>query len=162
MRGQSAVEYMFILAAVLGIFAAITVPQMVSPAQRASKDTFLVSQARAAVDAIANAIDGVYANSEGAVMTEVVSLDSGWKLRIDNDPPKLGIGISTSNGTEWVEKDLRYGFYNLGLGGLDNYLPNIPSGSYIIVIERVGGGGEGLDGSSLNDGKIYIRIDPGA
>jgi len=152
---------MFILSAVLGIFAAITVPQMVNPAQKASKDTFLVSQAREAVNAIADAINGVYANSEGAVVTEVVSLDSGWKLRIDNDPPKLGVGISTSSGTEWVEENLRYGFYNLGLGGLDNYIPNIPSGSYIVVVGWISGGGEGIDGSALDDGKIYIRIDPG-
>lgn len=162
MRGQSAVEYMFILAAVLAIFAAVTVPQMVNPAQEASRDVSRVSQARAAVDAIANAINGVYANSEGAVMTEVVSLDSGWELQIDNDPPKLKLGVSTSGGTEWVEDNLRYGFHNLGLGGLDNSLSNISSGSYAVIVEWTSEGAEGIDDSALDNDKIYIYINPAA
>lgn len=161
MRGQSAVEYMFILGALLAVFAAVTVPQMVNPAQEASKDASWVSQARAAVDLIANAINGVYANSEGAVMTEVVSLDGDWELQIDNDPPKLRLGIATYGGTEWVEENLRYGFYNLGLGGLDNSL-SISSGSYVVIVEWTSEEAEGIDDSALDNDKIYIFINPAA
>lgn len=162
MRGQSAVEYMFIFGAVLAVFAAVTVPQMVNPAKEASKDAFWVSQARAAVDVIANAINGVYANSERAVMTEVVSLDGNWELQIDNDSPKLRLGIATYSGTEWVEENLRYGFGNLGLGGLDNSLSNIPSGSYVVIVEWTSEEAEGIDDSALDNDKIYIFINPAA
>ncbi len=159
MRGQSAVEYMFILGAVLAVFAAVTVPQMVNPAKEASKDASWVSQARAAVDVIANAINGVYANSEGAVMTEVVSLDGDWELQIGNDPPKLRLGIATYSGTEWVEENLRYGFYNLGLGGLDSSL-SISPGSYAVIVEWTSEEAEGIDDSALDNDKIHIYINP--
>jgi len=159
MRGQSAVEYMFILAAILGVFAAITVPQMVNPARDASGDASQVAQARAAVDAIVNAIDTVYANSQGAVMAEVISLDRPWRLQITSDPPKLRLGVSTSDGTEWVEDNLRYGFPNLGLGGLDSSL-GVPPGSYTVVVEWTSEEIEGIDGGALENNRIHIYINP--
>lgn len=160
MRGQGAIEYFVIFSALLVVFAGVTISQMIDPGREASRDTLRVSQARSAVDTIANAIDGAYANSQGAVITEVVSLDATWDLRIDNVESKLIIGVSTSDGVKLVEDNLRYSFPNLGLGGLDNKLSSISPGSYAVIVEWTGDAKEGID-SALADDKIYIYINPG-
>lgn len=161
MRGQGAIEYLTIFTAVLIVFAAVTIPRMVDPGRKAARDSLKVSQARSAADAITNAIDGVYANSQGAVITEEVYLDTAWDLQINNNPPRLRIGVWTSEGMENAWDNLRYGFPNLGLGELKDELSNIPRGSYSVIVVWTSYAKEGIDDSALNDNKIKIYINPG-
>ena len=160
MRGQGALEYFIIFSALLLVFSSVTLPQMINPANAASLDVLRVAQGRDAAGTIANAIDGVYANSEGAVITGTVHIDSRWSLKIESDPSTLTIGVGTSEGVENVIDNPRYEFGNLGLGGLENIVSNLPSGNYTVITEWTSDSKEGIDNSSIENRKIYIYINP--
>jgi hypothetical protein len=152
MRGQSSIEYMFIVAVVLAIFGAVTFAQMINPTSEASRDTLRVSQARSACDAIANAINGVYGNAEGATKTVSVSLPATWNLHLIGSPPTLKLGVQTSRGIENVESNLKYAF--------DDSLLNISAGSYTVIVEWSGARTQGIDNRAIENNKIYIYINP--
>jgi len=152
MRGQSAIEYVLILAAVMTVFASVTVFQMIDPASDASDDALRVARARSACDLIAGAINSVYANGEGAVKSVGVYLPTIENFGIIEDPPELRIQVLTSERVENVVGDLEYGF--------DNFLLNIPSGNYTVIVEWTSEEDEGINGENIADDKIYIYINP--
>ncbi len=152
MRGQSAIEYVLILAAVMTVFASVTVFQMVDPASEASDDALRVARARSACDLIAGAINSVYANGEGAVRSVGVHLPTIENFGIIGDPPELRLQVWTTEGTENVADNLRYGF--------DNFLLNIPSGNYTVIVEWTSEEDEGICGENIAGDKIYIYINP--
>jgi len=146
MRGQSAVEYLIIFSAVLVIFAAVTLGQMINPAQEAGRDTLYLSQARSAADAIAGAVNSVYANGQGATKSVGFSIDQSWNLQLTEN--KLTINLETSNGTENIESNLRYGF--------NDNLQNLSTGTYTVIVEWPGD----QENIVKDNYKIYIGINP--
>ena len=146
MRGQSAVEYLPLFSAMLAIFGVVTFGQMINPMQDAGRDTLYLSQARSAADAIAGAVNSVYANGQGATKSEGFSIDQSWSLQLTEN--KLTISLEISSGTENVESSLRYGF--------NDNLQNLSTGTYTVIAEW-----SGDQENTVRDGyKIYIRIKP--
>lgn len=146
MRGQSAIEYLLIFAAVLVIFAIITLGEMVNPTAEAGRDTLYLSQARSAADAIAGAVNSVYANGQGATKSVGFSIDQSWSLQLTEN--RLTISLDISSGTKNVESNLRYGF--------NDNLQNLSTGTYTIIAEWPGD-----QENIVRDGyKIYIYIKP--
>lgn len=146
MRGQSAIEYLLIFSVVLVIFAMITLGEMVSPTEEAGRDTLYLSQARSAADAIAGAVNSVYANGQGATKSVGFSIDQSWGLQLTEN--HLTISLEISDGTQNVKSSLRYGF--------NDNLQNLSTGTYTVIAEWSGG-----QENIVRDGyKIYIRIKP--
>jgi len=148
-RGQVSLEYLLIIGLALIVLASITVAKMINPTSEGAGDVMRVSQARSMCDAIADAINGVYGNAQGATRTVWVHLSGTWDLWITKNPPKLWLGIRISYGTENVDDNLRYAF--------DNSLLNIPAGSYPVIVDWPT---NGEDGITMVDNKIYIHINP--
>jgi len=146
MRGQSAVEYLLLFSAMLAIFGVVTFGQMINPMQEAGRDTLYLSQARSAADAIAGAVNSVYANGQGATKSVGFSIDQSWSLQLTEN--KLTISLEISSGTENAESNLRYGF--------NDNLQNLSTGTYTVIAEWPGD-----QENTVRDGyKIYIRIKP--
>lgn len=150
MRGQGSIEYFTIVAALLVVFAGVTITQLVNPTSEAAREGEQLAQARAASDKIANAINGVYGSSEGAVMTESIYLSRSWDLETNSD--NLQIGIEIDGEMRWAKSNLKYGF--------DDSISNISSGSYTVIVEWTGDEDEGITLVSENN-KIYVYINPG-
>jgi len=146
MRGQSAIEYLLIFSAVLVVFAVITLGEMVTPTAEAGRDTLYLSQARSAADAIAGAVNSVYANGQGATKSVGFSIDQSWSLQLTEN--KLTISLEISSGTKNVESNLRYGF--------NDNLQNLSTGTYTVITEW----GENHENMVRDGFKIYIRIKP--
>ena len=149
MRGQSSLEYLLIIGVALIILASITIIRVINPAYEDSSDVMRVSQARSTCDSIADMINGVYGDAQGATRTTLVHLSGTWNLRMTKNPPKLLLSISVSYGTENLDDNLRYSF--------DGSLLSIPGGSYPVIVDWPSNGNEGL---SMVDNKIYIHINP--
>jgi len=130
--------------------------QMINPAKVAAEDTLHLSQARSAADAIAGAIDTVYADGKGAVKSVSFYMDGGWSLQLDNIENKLRIIVGTSKGNENVEDNLRY--------KIDNYhsLSGISPGAYTVIVEWSENKQklENIDNLAVSSGKISIYIRP--
>jgi len=150
MRGQSAVEYLLIFSVVLVIFAVVTLGQMINPAQEAGGDALYLSQARSAADAIAGAVNSVYANGQGAVKSVSFTMDRSWSLYMENveGEENVRISIETSERIENVRSSLRYGF--------NDNLQNLSAGTYTVIVEWPG------DQENLvkDNYKIHIYINP--
>ena len=154
MRGQAAIEYLLIFSAVLVVFTAITITQIITPASDAAKDSLYLSQARTAVDAIAGAINTVYANGRGAVNSVGLQMDKSWTLQFDNTTNKLRILVGISTGNENVEDNLRYKIES------NHSLSNIAAGTYTVIVEWPENTNvqENIYGGALANKKIYIYI----
>jgi len=156
MRGQTAIEYLLVFSAMILLLASVTMVKMINPAKDAASDTLQLSQARSAADAIAGAIDTVYADGKGAVKSVSFYMDGGWSLQLDNIENKLRIIVGTSKGNENVEDNLRY--------EIDNYhsLSGISSGAYTVIVEWSENKQklENIDGRAVGNGKISIYIRP--
>jgi hypothetical protein len=148
-RGQSSLEYLLIIGVALIILASITVVRVINPASEGSSDVMRVSQARSTCDSIADMINGVYGDAQGATRTTVVHLSGTWDLRMTKNPAKLSLSIDVSYGTENLDDNLRYSF--------DGSLLTIPGGSYPVIVDWPSSGNEGV---SMMDNKIYINIKP--
>ena len=153
MKGQSAIEYVIILGAAMMVLGSVTVYQLVNPSSDASEMGLRRARAESACNAIASAIDSVYANGPGAVKSVVVSLPPLKKLEILRNPPRLVIQFEIYGGVENTEANIKYGF--------DSSISDVPSGSYAVVVEWSEEGLEGIDSRGLENGKIYIYINPG-
>ncbi len=159
MRGQSAVEYLLIFSAVLVIFATVTFGQMINPAQEAGRDALYLSQARSAADAIAGAMDSVYANGQGAVKSVGFTMNCGWGLYLENagGEENVRINIETSERVENVRGSLRYGF--------NDSLQNLSAGTYTVIVEwpenvQINEGITPDAPADIENNKIYIYIKP--
>lgn len=148
MRGQGAIEYITIFAAVLVVFASITVPKMMDPGRDAAEESEAVSQVRSTADTIANAVNTIYANS-GGTTTEVIELSRNWDLEMSQENLRAGAWIEGEK--RWAEASLEYGF--------DDSLSNIPSGSRTVIVEWSQTENERI---VLSEEKVYIYIRPGS
>jgi hypothetical protein len=155
MRGQTSVEYLLVLSIMLTLIYSISVAGMRDPARRAADNTLSLSQASAAADSMAAAIDAVYANGPGAVMSVGFETNGSWTLQLDNSGGVLRVRLSFASGPKDFDRALAYpidNFHEL-TGG---------SGTYTAIVEwpTEAGAVEELDGSELDNGKIFIRIKP--
>ncbi len=146
MRGQLTFEYLLIFSAVMVIFAVVTFGQMINPTETVGWDTLSLSKARYAADAIAGAINSVYANGQGAVKSVGLSIDKSWSLRLTEN--KLTISLEISDTAENVESSLRYGF--------NGNLQSLPSGAYTVIVEWSGD----QENITRNNYNVYIHIKP--
>ncbi|MFH1821883.1 MAG: hypothetical protein ABH852_05550 [Methanobacteriota archaeon] len=156
MRGQAAVEYLLIFSVALTLFASVTVVQLINPSSDAAGDTLYLSQARNAVDAIAGAINTVYANGRGAVKSVSLQIDRSWTLQLDNATNKLMITVGISTGSENVWDNLRYTIKKT------QSISNIDAGTYTAIVEwpKNVNAQENIYDGALADKKIYIYINP--
>ena len=156
MRGQSSLEYLLIFSAVVVALTLVTLTQIITPTSNAASESLQRSQALAAVEAIAGAIDTVYANGSGAAKSVSLQMDRSWMLQFDNAKNKIRVVVETSAGKENLEENLRYEF--------DNYysLPAIPPGTYTVIVDWPENRSqrENVYLDALVDKKIYVRINP--
>ena len=150
MRGQAALEYLLIFAAMLAILATITWARIINPTQEAGRDTLYLSQARSAADAIAEAMNSVYANGQGAVKSASFTIDRGWSLYLENagGEENVRVSIKTSESVENIRSSLRYGF--------NDNLQNLSAGTYTVIVEW----SEANNSITLDEYKITININP--
>lgn len=151
--GQTAVEYLIVFSAALVIIALATTTQMIDPAKKNSQDTLYLAQARTAADSIAEAINTVYTNGPGAVKSVSVDLDVAWWVYLENAENSVVISVPTSDSWENLRSTIYY--------PLDNYheLTSISSGVYTVIVQWPAvGTTENLDGTALENDKIYINL----
>lgn len=148
MRGQGSLEYFIILAAVFVVIGGVTVHQMVDPGTEVANDAEKLAHARSTCDTIANAINGVYANSEGAWTTEFIHFPFFWKL--ENQSDNLRVGVETDEGWKWLESGLKY--------ELNVSRRSFSSGSYKVIVGWPATENEGIQ---VHGDNIYIYINPG-
>jgi hypothetical protein len=128
---------------------------MIDPGKVAAEDSLYLSQGRAAADTIAQAIDLVYVNGPGAVRSVSVSISTDWGVYLDNAEGLVRVSVSTSDGWKDLESNLRY--------PLDNHheLTSISRGVYTVIVQwPTVGAQENLDGSALENHKLYINLAP--
>ena len=83
MKGQSSLEYLIIIAALLFLLGTFTVSHMFNPGQDTTQKVTSSSLASSACDSIANKINGVSTSGEGAVDSVRVNLIDDWALEIE-------------------------------------------------------------------------------
>ena len=150
--GQTAVEYLTVFSAALVFIAVATTAQMIDPGKEHAQNSLYLSQARAAADSIAEAIDTVYANGPGAVKSIGIQMDTGWKLYLDNLENSVKVEVTLSDSSENLESSLYY--------PLDNYHSAVVfSGFCTVIVEwsTASGASEGLQVDQEND-RVLITL----
>jgi hypothetical protein len=132
----------------------VTVVQLINPSSDAANDTHYLSQARTAVDAIAEAINTVYANGRGAVKSVSLQIDKSWNLQLDDATNKLTITVEISTGNENVGENLRYKIKT------NHTISNITAGTYTVIVEwpENASANENVYSGAIADKKIYIYL----
>ncbi|GAB4316260.1 MAG: class III signal peptide-containing protein [Methanobacteriaceae archaeon] len=108
-RGQVSVEYLLLLLVILIILGSVTIP-LIGSSIEASTDVSSVSDAKTAVESIANAADVVYSNGPGSVRTVNVYIPQNTNLVTRGN--NIGMNITYSQGTKFVNSTTYYTFNN--------------------------------------------------
>lgn len=108
-RGQVSVEYLLLLLVILIILGSVTIP-LIGSSIEASTDVSSVSDAKTAVESIANAADVVYSNGPGSVRTVNVYIPQNTNLVTRGN--NVGMNITYSQGTKFVNSTTYYAFNN--------------------------------------------------
>ena len=98
-RGQVSVEYLLVVLVLILVLSLVTVP-LIGQSLDASSDVSSASDAKIAVENIANAADVVYANGPGAKRTLTVYIPQTTQLVTFNNT--VGLNITYSNGTAGI------------------------------------------------------------
>ncbi len=109
-KGQVSAEYLFLILVILIILSAVTIP-LVGRAIDASNDVSWASDAKIAVDAIANAANVVYANGPGAKRTLDVYIPRNTNLIVVNGTI-IGLNITLTNETRFINATTDYALNN--------------------------------------------------
>jgi len=106
-KGQASVEYLLLIVVILIILASVTIP-LVSSSVNSTMDISRASDAKNAIQNIANAVDLVYANGPGAKRTVNVYMPLNLVLQ-GNNTQNIGMNVPLSgNETKYVNSDLNY------------------------------------------------------
>ncbi|AXV39310.1 hypothetical protein [Methanobacterium sp. BAmetb5] len=106
-KGQASVEYLLLIVVILIILASVTIP-LVSSSVNSTMDISRSSDAKNAIQNIANAVDLVYANGPGAKRTVNVYIPLNLVLQ-GNNTQNIGMNVPLSgNETKYVNSDLNY------------------------------------------------------
>ena len=108
-RGQVSVEYLLLLLVILIVLGSVTIP-LIGSSIEASTDVSSVSDAKTAVESIANAADVVYSNGPGSVRTVNVYIPQNTNLVTRGN--NIGMNITYSQGTKFVNSTTYYAFNN--------------------------------------------------
>ena len=109
-RGQISAEYLLIFVVILTVFL-FMITNFIGPTIDASNNVSAVSDAKIAVDNIANAVNIVYANGPGAKRTVNVNVPQDMTLTFDNDAHIVkadlnNLNYKLENGTVATSKTL--------------------------------------------------------
>jgi hypothetical protein len=149
--GQTAVEYLAVFSAALFVIAVATTQHMIGPAERGAERSLALSQARTIADAVASAIDLVFASGPGAIRSVDASLNLEWGISLDNSTGVVRVIVGNDN----IEARLRYPVENF------HQLSPIPPGEYTVVVQWAPRGAqENIDGSALDRHMLYINLAP--
>lgn len=102
-KGQVSVEYLLVILVVLLVFG-MMLTKVVGPSIEASSDISKASDAKAAVDTIANAADLVYANGPGAKRTLSVYIPKHTAFTTGTDGISMTVTLS-DNTTKVITRD---------------------------------------------------------
>ena len=106
-KGQASVEYLLLIVVILIILASVTIP-LVSSSVNSTMDISRASDAKNAIQNIANAVDLVYANGPGAKRTVNVYIPLNLVLQ-GNNTQNIGMNVPLSgNETKYVNSDHNY------------------------------------------------------
>ncbi|MGC9516098.1 MAG: class III signal peptide-containing protein [Methanomicrobiales archaeon] len=108
-RGQVSVEYLLILLVILIVLGSVTIP-LIGSSIEASTDVSTVSDAKAAVDSIANAANVVYSNGPESKRTLDVYIPQNTNLVTSGNT--VGMNITYSDGTKFVNSTTYYALNN--------------------------------------------------
>lgn len=97
-KGQISVEFIFLILIFLIIMGSITIP-LVGNSIDAAMDVSKVSDSKATVQNIANAVNIINANGPGAKRTLDVYLPNTYVLNVNDDTKIISFDVPLSNGT---------------------------------------------------------------
>ncbi len=95
-EGQISLEYLLLILVAILILGSVTIP-LIGKAIDASNDVSRASDAKIAVETIANAVDIVYANGPGAKRTITFYIPQDGRIGFDNQV--IYFDVTLSNGT---------------------------------------------------------------
>lgn len=102
-KGQVSVEYLLVILVVLIVLGTVTIP-MIGSSVSSSSDVSKASDAKAAVDTIANAADLVYANGPGSKRTLSVYIPKHTAFTTGTDGISMTVPLSDST-TKIITRD---------------------------------------------------------
>jgi len=109
-KGQISAEYLLLVVVFIVILASVTIP-MASKSIDTSMDVSQVSDAKTAVESIANAADVIYANGPGSKRTIDVYIPQSTNLEATGNTTGMDIGLSDAT-TKFVNATIKYTFNN--------------------------------------------------
>ncbi|MBP2045234.1 class III signal peptide-containing protein [Methanobacterium aggregans] len=112
-KGQASVEYLLLILVILVILGTVTIP-MIGSSVNSSSDVSKASDAKAAVDTIANAADLVYANGPGSKRTLSVYIPKHNDFTTGTDGISMTVPLSGSK-TKTIARDTDYKLSNQDL-----------------------------------------------
>ena len=148
MKGQSSIEFLFMVAVFLVIVASFTIPHMINPARDTSDRTLSMGKTRTACDQLANSINGISKSGDNSVDSLGVSIPQKWDLELQTDPPHLNMTIYLEGKSVEVKNRLDYGFTASKSG--------LPPGYYTLIVEKTD-----EDKLVRAENKITISLNPG-
>ncbi|MFP4005419.1 MAG: hypothetical protein ACLFUR_01715 [Candidatus Hadarchaeia archaeon] len=153
-RGQSALEFLLVIALFLTVFSAFIIPSFYNPSSEATGNIEGVASARIACDRIAGAVNSV-STSDNAVNSTWISIPNRWSISIDSEPSLiLGVNTTSDRGWENVKGKVAFG----PSSGSEN-INFLDPGQYLVVVEQ-----STEEDSSVfmnnNDNRISIKLNP--
>jgi hypothetical protein len=145
MKGQTSVEYLVLLSALLVLLATLSL-SLLNTSEEGMKRAFHLSQARSASGALASALEQVLSGGEGSVKTVTVSLKERWNLRLRENEVRVEV---LWGGEELVAVSP----CRLGARGELLYLP---AGTYPVIVGWPGD----VENLRLENGRIYLYVEP--
>jgi hypothetical protein len=145
MRGQTSVEYLVLLSALLVLLATLSL-SLRDTSEEGMRRTLYLSQARSASGALASALERVISGGEGSVETVTVRLEGRWNLRIGENEVRVEV--------LWGGEELAAASpCNPGMRG---ELLNLPAGTYPVIVGWPGD----VENLWLENGRIYLYVEP--
>ncbi|MEM2204695.1 MAG: hypothetical protein QXF66_03900 [Candidatus Hadarchaeales archaeon] len=144
MKGQTSVEYLVLLSAILVLIATFSY-SLLGTSERKAKETLYLSQAGSASQLIASALEGVVSEGEGSVRTITVKFDQQWNLKLRENEVRVEV--------LWEKvlvavRPCRYGF--------QAEVSRLQPGTYPVIVGWPGD----MENLWLENGRIYLYIEP--
>ena len=125
-KGQVSVEYLLVILVVLIVLGTVTIP-MIGSSVSSSSDVSKSSDAKTAVDTIANAADLVYANGPGSKRTLSVYIPNHTAFTTGTDGISMVVPLSDST-TKTITRDTDSQLSNKNLN-------SVSAGWHTVVVE---------------------------
>lgn len=105
-RGQISAEYLLLIVVILVILGSVTIP-LITDSVRASNDISWTSDAKIAVESIADAVNVVYANGPGAKRTLNIHVPRDG-MSFQNNTNNIQLTAQLSDQNKIVNADINY------------------------------------------------------